>query len=67
MAATTKTGKIARAMTTAYSRILFNREDLFTVCKFGVIAQQIGSLWCVGHIPSDRIDKLKECVQIREL
>ena len=54
-------------MTTAYTRISFNRADLFEVCKFGLMAQRIGTLWCEGYIPSDRIQSLKAKVNIREL
>ena len=54
-------------MTTAYTRISFNRADLFEVCKFGLMPKRIGDLWCEGFVPSDRIQSLKAEVNIREL
>lgn len=42
-----------------YTRILFNRSDLFEVCKVGFIAQRIGSLWCEGYVLTDRLSQLE--------
>ena len=41
-----------------YTRILFWRTELFEVCKFGFMAESIGNIWCVGLIPTDRLDKM---------
>jgi hypothetical protein len=41
-----------------YTRIVFNRTDLFEVCKVGFVAQRIGTLWCEGYVLSDRLSQL---------
>lgn len=43
---------------TSYTYIVFNRTDLFRVTKLGFMATTIGSLWCEGHIPTDRVSQL---------
>ena len=42
-----------------YTRIVFNRTDLFEVCKSGFIAQRIGSLWCEGYVLTDRLSQIE--------
>lgn len=42
-----------------YTRIVFNRTDLFEVCKTGFVAQRIGDLWCEGYVLTDRLNQLK--------
>ena len=44
---------------TKYTRISFNRTDLFTVCKVGFIAQKIGDLWCDGWVQTDRLSMIE--------
>lgn len=44
---------------TKYTRISFNRTDLFEVCKVGFIAQKIGDLWCDGWVQTDRLSMLE--------
>lgn len=44
---------------TAYTRISFHRKDLFEVCKLGFMAQRVGTLWCEGLIPTDRVKNLQ--------
>ena len=41
-----------------YTRIIFNREHLFTVCRVGFMAQQIGSLWCEGWVLTERLQQM---------
>lgn len=43
---------------TEYTRIVFNRSDLFEVCRLGFMAQRIGSLWCEGWLPTERLVQL---------
>lgn len=42
-----------------YTRIVFNRTNLFEVCKSGFIAQRIGSLWCEGYVLTDRLSQIE--------
>lgn len=42
-----------------YTRIVFNRTNLFEVCKGGFIAQRIGALWCEGYVLTDRLSQIK--------
>ena len=50
---------------TGYTWIVFNRTDLFEVCKLGLVAQQIGSLWCTGWIPTDRLDQMQVAYRVK--
>ena len=47
-----------------YSRIVFNRKDLFEVCKVGFVAQRIGTLYCEGYVLTERLSQLDVAYRI---
>ena len=47
-----------------YSRIVFNRTDLFEVCKVGFVAQRIGTLYCEGYVLTERLSQLDVAYRI---
>ncbi len=41
-----------------YTRIIFNRSDLFEICRWGFVAQKIGDLWCEGWMLTNRLPQV---------
>lgn len=50
---------------TQYTRIRFNRPDLFKVCQLGFIVQQVGPVQCTGWMLTDRLYLLPVKYQIQ--
>ena len=44
----------------ARTRVLFYRKDLFKVTPYGLMADQIGPLWCSGWVPTERLSLLRK-------
>jgi hypothetical protein len=51
---------------TQYTWISFNRVHLFKVTALGFMASRIGSLWCEGFIPNDRLSLMTVPYEIKE-
>jgi len=48
-----------------YTGIIFNRTNLFEVCRVGFMASTIGDLWCEGWVLTERLPSLSVPYRIK--